>query len=138
MDSKTKEHVTALKDALPEPKWFSGITIAQPQTEVLTQIGKRLPMVDSREKAMGKAIYYSDLALPGMLHGKILRSPHPHARILNIDVDRAVALPGVRAVIFSKDVPSEKYGVQVADRPILGAREGPFCWRRGGCGRRCR
>ncbi|MGD0236715.1 MAG: xanthine dehydrogenase family protein molybdopterin-binding subunit [Syntrophorhabdales bacterium] len=119
MDSKTKEHVTALKDAFPEPKWFSGITIAQSQTEVLTQIGKRLPMVDSREKAMGKAIYYSDLALSGMLHGKILRSPHPHARILNIDVDRAVALPGVRAVIFSKDVPSEKYGVQVADRPIL-------------------
>jgi CO/xanthine dehydrogenase Mo-binding subunit len=119
MDSKTKEHVTALKDAFPEPKWFSGITIAQSQTEVLTQIGKRLPMVDSREKAMGKAIYYSDLALSGMLHGKILRSPPPHARILNIDVDRAVALPGVRAVIFSKDVPSEKYGVQVADRPIL-------------------
>jgi len=119
MDSKIKEHGTTLKDALPEPKWFSGTTIARPQTEKPTQIGKRLPMVDSREKAAGKAIYFSDLDLPGMLHAKILRSPHPHARILNIEVDRALALPGVRAVIFSKDVPSEKYGVQVADRPIL-------------------
>ncbi len=121
MDSKTKERSTTLRDAHPEPKWLSKTTMTQSETG-LRHIGKRLPMVDSLEKATGKAVYFSDLTLPGMLHGKILRSPHPHARIVNIDVSRALALRGVRAVIFSKDVPPEKYGVQVADRPLL-ARE---------------
>ena len=116
---KTEERVTRLKEALPEPKWFSGVAGAQLQTDELAHVGKSLPMVDSREKAEGKAIYFSDLSLPGMLHAKILRSPHPHARILGVDLSGARALRGVHAVISSKDVPLEKYGVQVADRTIL-------------------
>ena len=53
----------------------------------------------------GRAKYAGDLKVPGMLIGKILRSPHAHARILSIDTSKAEQLPGVEAVITAKDVP---------------------------------
>ena len=120
-DTRTRTR-RVLEHGVLDRKGIFELPTAPPQREILTQVGRSLPLVDSLEKAMGKAFYYSDLVLPGMLHGRILRSPHAHARILHVNVDRALALPGVRAVIFSKDVPAEKYGVQVADRPVL-ARE---------------
>jgi 4-hydroxybenzoyl-CoA reductase alpha subunit len=73
-------------------------------------IGKPLPKVDGLAKATGAAVYADDIVLPGMLHAKTLRSPHAHARILSIDASRALALPGVHAVITGKDMPI-KYGV---------------------------
>ena len=66
-------------------------------------IGKRLPRVDGAVKATGEAKYTGDLVLPGMLHGKVLRSPYPHARIISINTARAQKLKGVRAVITGKD-----------------------------------
>ena len=54
---------------------------------------------------MGRARYAADIHLPGMLHGKILRSPHAHARIRGIDASRALALPGIHAVVTSADFP---------------------------------
>ncbi len=84
-------------------------------------IGKRLPRVDGIVKATGEAKYAGDLSLPGMLYGKILRSPHPHARIIDIDTSRAKALPGVRAVVTGKDTLGFKAGgiaVQ-GDEPYL-------------------
>ncbi len=66
-------------------------------------IGKRLPRVDAREKVTGQARYAADLELPNMLWGKVLRSPYPHARILNIDTSKAERLPGVKAVVTGKD-----------------------------------
>ena len=60
-------------------------------TERYTNIGKRVPKMDAEEKARGKAIYVNDIRLPGMLHGKILWSKHPHARIVSIDTIRAEA-----------------------------------------------
>ncbi len=68
-------------------------------------IGKSIPGVDSAQKARGEASYISDVRLSGMLHGKILRSPFPHAKILNIDVSAAKKLPGVKAVITAADTP---------------------------------
>ncbi len=65
-------------------------------------IGRSVPRTDSIEKVRGEAKFTADLSLPGMIHGKILRSPHPHARILNIDTSRAEKLPGVLAVITGK------------------------------------
>lgn len=65
-------------------------------------IGKRVPRIDSKPKALGKAEFTADLNLPGMLYGKILRSPHPHARIVSIDTSKAERLPGVRAVVTGK------------------------------------
>ncbi|HKI49990.1 MAG TPA: xanthine dehydrogenase family protein molybdopterin-binding subunit [Desulfobacteria bacterium] len=76
-----------------------------------TIIGKRMPRVDSRAKVMGKAKYAADLKLPGMLVGKIKRSPYAHARILNIDTSRAEALPGVKSVVTGKDTEGVKWGV---------------------------
>jgi CO/xanthine dehydrogenase Mo-binding subunit len=74
-------------------------------------IGKNMPRVDSRAKVTGEALFTADLTLPRMLVGKILRSPHPHARILNIDTSRALALPGVKAVVTGKDTLGRKWGV---------------------------
>ena len=69
----------------------------------LHYVGKRVPRKDGPEKVTGKALYTMDLQLPRMLTGCILRSPHPHARILNIDVSRAKAVPGVKAIITGQD-----------------------------------
>ena len=76
-----------------------------------TLIGKRMPRVDSRAKVMGKAKFTADLKLPGMLVGKVKRSPYAHARILSIDTARAEALPGVKAVVTGKDTEGVKWGV---------------------------
>ncbi len=83
--------------------------------EKRTVIGQPIDNVDAWEKATGKAVYGIDLKLPGMLHGKILRSRLPHARILRIDTSRAETLPGVRAVITAEDTAKIKYGAQIAD-----------------------
>ncbi len=76
-----------------------------------TIIGKRMPRVDSRAKVMGKAKFTADLKLPGMLVGKIKRSPYAHARILNIDASKALKLSGVKAVVTGKDTAGVKWGV---------------------------
>ena len=68
-------------------------------------VGQRVPKVDAVEKATGAARFTVDIRLPNMLTGRMLRSPHPHARILDIDASRALKLPGVRAVLTHWDVP---------------------------------
>lgn len=73
-------------------------------------VGRALRKVDGLAKATGQAIYTDDLTLPGMLHAKILRSPHAHAKIRSIDTSKALALEGVKAVITGADMPI-KYGV---------------------------
>jgi 4-hydroxybenzoyl-CoA reductase alpha subunit len=73
-------------------------------------VGRPTPKKDGMLKALGRAEYADDISMPGMLHGKLLRSPHPHARIVRIDTSRAQALPGVRAVVTGKDFPGVKYG----------------------------
>jgi len=69
-------------------------------------IGKRLRKVDGAAKVSGAAVYADDIVLPGMLHGKILRSPHPHARMLSIDTSAAEALDGVHAVVTGAEMPT--------------------------------
>jgi xanthine dehydrogenase YagR molybdenum-binding subunit len=67
-------------------------------------IGKRQPKLDGFEKVTGRAKFASDFSLPGMLCLKVLRSPYPHARIVSIDTSKALALPGVKAVLTHKDM----------------------------------
>jgi CO/xanthine dehydrogenase Mo-binding subunit len=74
-------------------------------------IGKRMPKVDSVAKATGEAKFTADLSLPRMLHGNVLRSPHPHAKILSIDTTEAERLPGVKAVVTGRDTAGERWGV---------------------------
>ncbi|WP_431276812.1 xanthine dehydrogenase family protein molybdopterin-binding subunit [Variovorax ureilyticus] len=64
-------------------------------------------------------MYAGDIKLPGMLHGKVLRSPYPHARIVSIDVSEALALPGVKAVLTGADAPRAMWGVHHKERRIL-------------------
>jgi CO/xanthine dehydrogenase Mo-binding subunit len=75
--------------------------------------------VDGVEKVTGSAVYTSDLPLEGVLWGKVLYSPHAHARIVNIDTSAARALPGVLAVITGAEVGSGLYGSNLKDMPIL-------------------
>ena len=66
-------------------------------------VGTRLARPDGHDKVTGKAAYGADIAAPGMLHGRILRSPHAHALITSIDVSEALRLPGVKAVVTGAD-----------------------------------
>ena len=84
-----------------------------------SSIGKRVFRIDAIEKVTGKAKYCTDLVLPDMLFAKIFRSPFPHARIISIDTSRAKRYKGVRAVITARDVPDTRYGMGLADEPVL-------------------
>jgi CO/xanthine dehydrogenase Mo-binding subunit len=66
-------------------------------------IGKRTIRPDGEDKVTGRAQYAADYSMPGQIYGKVLRSPHPHARIRSIDTSKALALPGVKAVVTGKD-----------------------------------
>ena len=82
-------------------------------TEEYNVVGTRPIRHDGADKVMGRARYAADIHLPGMLHGKILRSPHAHARINKIDATRALALAGVEAVVTGMDLP--EISAEVAD-----------------------
>src|SRR5262245_37488865 len=73
-------------------------------------IGKRVALVDSAGKTTGQGKYTDDLSLPGMLIGKILHSPYPHALVKKIDTSHAEAMPGVVTVVTGPDAPN-KYGI---------------------------
>ncbi|HLB12598.1 MAG TPA: xanthine dehydrogenase family protein molybdopterin-binding subunit [Dehalococcoidia bacterium] len=85
----------------------------------LSVVGKALARVDGVRKATAQFTYGTDFKLPGMLYGKVLRSPYPHARILSIDTSQAEALPGVKAVVTGKDSPEALYGSRINDLPPL-------------------
>ena len=88
-------------------------------------VGQRQPRVDGHDKATGRTRFAADLRMPGCLYGKVLRSPHPHARILHLDTSRAERLAGVRAVVTHKDAPDVLHGAYnsgIKDELIL-ARE---------------
>jgi len=76
-----------------------------------TVVGQPLPKIDAWAKVTGETRYADDLVLPRMAHGKLLRSPHAHARIRAIDTTSARALPGVYAVITGHDLPRVKFGI---------------------------
>ena len=71
----------------------------------LAVIGRRQKRLDGYEKVSGRSVFTDDVRLPGMLHGKILRSPHARARIISIDTSRAAALPGVKVILTGSDAP---------------------------------
>lgn len=72
-------------------------------------VGKEIKRVIADDIVTGKAVFTNDLRVAGMVYGKVLRSPHPHARITRIDVDRAKACEGVYAVLTYKDIPDNIY-----------------------------
>ena len=86
-------------------------------------IGAPVPRIEGPEKVAGRAVYAADVALPGMLWGRVLRSPHSHARIVRIDAALAWQVPGVRAVVTGPDIPGHLWGKVMRDMPVL-------CWER--------
>jgi len=77
----------------------------------LDVVGKRKPMLDALEKATGRAQFTDDLILPGMLFGKILRSPLAHAKVLHVDLSEAAKVNGVKGAICGRHIPKKKYGI---------------------------
>jgi xanthine dehydrogenase molybdenum-binding subunit len=71
-------------------------------------LGKRLAAKEYFDKVTGKAEYCTTLSFPGMLVGKVLRSPYAHARILSLDTSAAEKIPGVKVVVTGKDVPEKR------------------------------
>lgn len=86
-------------------------------------VGAGVPRADGPDKVTGRTRYAADIPQDGLLWGKVLRSPHPHARIRSIDASRARTAPGVRAVVTGRDVPGLYMGKQIRDMPVL-------CWDR--------
>jgi CO/xanthine dehydrogenase Mo-binding subunit len=82
-------------------------------------VGNPTPRVEGEQKVTGHAIYAVDTTLPGMLWGKVLRSPIPYGRIKSIDVSRALRVPGVKTIVTGKDVEGLRIGRRVYDMPIL-------------------
>ena len=106
-------------------------------------IGQRTIRPDGADKVTGRAAFAADTNMPGMIWGKVLRSPHPHARIKSIDTSKAEALPGVKAVVIGarhrrfpgRQVGHARHPGHALDVPQRdGAREGavPRPPRRGG------
>ena len=89
-------------------------------------IGKSVPRIDGVEMVTGSATFTADIALPGMLHARMLLSPHAHAKILDIDVEQARQLPGVKAVLTGKDLPY-RVGLYMVDKPILADGKARYC-----------
>src|SRR5947207_15886758 len=81
------------------------VSIGRDASRSYKYVGAPLPKVDAYAKVTGRALFADDIMLPRMLFGRLLRSPHPHARIIALDTRRALELPGVLAVISGEDLP---------------------------------
>ncbi|MCZ6906459.1 MAG: xanthine dehydrogenase family protein molybdopterin-binding subunit [Deltaproteobacteria bacterium] len=91
------------------------------KAQTMRAVGRSFPRVDGEVKVTGKALYTVDVELPGMIHGKILRSHYPHARLLKVNASKAERLPGVVAVLTRDDLASlnSYYGAAYKDQPIV-------------------
>ena len=84
-----------------------------------SSIGKSAPRIEGEKKVSGQALYTADHLLPGTVWGKVLRSPHAHARITRVNTERAKAHPGVLAVLTAADIPDVLTGRRLRDMPML-------------------
>lgn len=89
------------------------------------KVNKPIRRVDANEKVTGKAKFAADLSFPNMLYAKVLRSKYPRARIVKINIEKALAYPGVKAIIRAEDMPNNEFGVIVQNQQVL-AREEVF------------
>jgi CO/xanthine dehydrogenase Mo-binding subunit len=93
--------------------------MTQKTTRDVRGVGLAIPRPDGPEKVTGRVQYVADLQPRGLLHAKLLRSPHAHARIVRIDTSRARALPGVRAVLTAADIPELKKKAPTRSHAVL-------------------
>ena len=90
-----------------------------PKTEADAHVGRHFPRVDVSEKVLGTGLFVDDIKLPGMIYAKALRSKYPRARILKIDLSRALEHPDVVRILTAKDVPFNKTGHIVPDWDVM-------------------
>src|SRR3989442_4461347 len=96
------------------------MSVAPVRARIRGGVGESVERPDAVQKVKGEFQYGSDLNREGMLFGATVRSPHPHARILGIDISGAKRLSGVRAVITSTELPTrELFGLMKLDQPVL-------------------
>ncbi|CAM5271462.1 oxidoreductase [Streptomyces badius] len=123
MSSDAATAANATSTSLPRIDALSGGPVGGPDPDLEQPrmgLGSSLPATDARAKTEGTFPYAADLWAEGLLWAAVLRSPHPHARILSIDTSGAEEMPGVRAVVTHEDVPGESnYGRHVVDRPVF-------------------
>jgi len=96
------------------------IVVVAPETKAHATVGKPEPKVDAIKLAQGKPAFAADVEKRGMLHAKVLHSPHAHANIMKIDTSKAKALPGVAAVLTWQDIPRVAYSTAGQSDPIPG------------------
>src|SRR5437763_1665700 len=101
----------------------SRMAVETVQETPLRLVGKRMRRADSPERLTGQVRYTGDLVLPGLLHGRLVRSPHASARIVSIDKEAALNTPGVVAVLTSQDLPVRDIRAAVEARNIIMAHE---------------
>ena len=99
----------------------TGVHSMNEMSKNLHVVGADLPRTDAVPKTTGSATYTVDVSFPGMLHAKVLRSPHAHARVVSIDASAARGMPGVHAVLTRDDLDglSPVYGYFIKDQPIV-------------------
>ena len=96
------------------------MSIAPVRPKIRGGVGESIERPDGAPKVKGEFLYGSDLRREGMLFGATLRSPHPHARIVSIDIAAAKKMSGVRAILTSGDLPTrELFGLMRLDQPVL-------------------
>ena len=95
------------------------------ENRIFTKVGTRPVRPDGIDKVTGRAQFGADMSAPGMLHGAVVRSPHAHARIRGIDASKALALPGVKAVITRADFPGKvsRGNTDVLENVMAGEKE---------------
>jgi xanthine dehydrogenase molybdenum-binding subunit len=113
--------ISAIKSAAAKKRGEAGLPVNEPAVdEPMDVISRSVPPQEVREKVTGAAKFTDDYTFPGMVVGRTLRSPHPHAKILRIDTSKAKALPGVLAVLTHEDVPGVNiHGLVYKDWPVL-------------------
>ena len=99
-------------------------------------VGTTIPRIEGPSKVTGQARFAADIQLPGILSGKILRSPYPHARIRSIDLGPALALPGVVAAVAGTEIVGTRHGKNIKDMPGPGLGRGALSRRTGRGSRR--
>lgn len=89
-------------------------------------IGKSFPRLDARGKVSGKAIYGTDFVMQGMLHGKLVHSTIASGEILSVEIEEALAMPGVYEVVTAADIPAQRYGSFVKDMEVFASKRVNF------------
>ncbi len=105
--------------ATPQKRSGGDAAMSTRQTVTARMVGQSVPFRGAELQVTGKLKYHTDLHMPNMLHGKVVRSEVPHGRIRGIDTTKALQVPGVVAVLTAADVPNNVGGIILADWPIL-------------------